>query len=168
MNDIVLQFVTEDALTSALIRWFSAGDFSHVDAVLPDGSLLGSRFEAMTVNGQSIPGGVQIRPPGYAKFKRVLKVSIPVESEKVDIFYNWWKSQIGKPYDMTAIIGFFIGRNWRKANSWYCSEGIARGMEIAKVFSYELYTATNKLTPAALLLAISAITNVEKDSVYKK
>jgi hypothetical protein len=62
---IALQFSTEADPVSALIRAFSHGPFSHVDAVLPDGRLLGARAD----------GGVQARATGYAPFSRVLRIT---------------------------------------------------------------------------------------------
>jgi hypothetical protein len=51
---IRLQFVLGTGLSSQAIAWFSAGHFSHVDAVLPDNRLLGARSDVV--------GG---KPPGY-------------------------------------------------------------------------------------------------------
>lgn len=35
------------------------------------------------------------------------------------------RSQIGKPYDYTAIIGLWLHRVWKDADSWFCSELVA-------------------------------------------
>src|SRR6266566_1874008 len=68
---IELQFVGGRGLLSRMIAWFSHGWYVHVDSILPDGRLLGARFD----------GGVLIRPEGYKKFFRILKVTLPCNDD---------------------------------------------------------------------------------------
>lgn len=35
------------------------------------------------------------------------------------------RSQLGKPYDYTAIVGLGLHRVWKEADSWFCSELVA-------------------------------------------
>lgn len=35
------------------------------------------------------------------------------------------RSQIGKPYDWTAVIGIGLHRDWQEDDSWFCSELVA-------------------------------------------
>lgn len=35
------------------------------------------------------------------------------------------RSQVGKPYDYTAVIGLWLHRVWKDADSWFCSELVA-------------------------------------------
>ncbi|MDD5150667.1 MAG: hypothetical protein PHC28_09310 [Flavobacterium sp.] len=35
------------------------------------------------------------------------------------------RTQVGKPYDILAIIGYPFNRNWEDDNKWFCSELIA-------------------------------------------
>lgn len=35
------------------------------------------------------------------------------------------RSQIGKPYDWTALVGIPFHRDWQEADSWFCSELVA-------------------------------------------
>lgn len=35
------------------------------------------------------------------------------------------RSQVGKPYDYTAIVGLWLHRVWKNADSWFCSELVA-------------------------------------------
>jgi hypothetical protein len=157
MAEIILQFSAQDDLGSKLIRAFSHGLYSHVDAVLPDGSLLGSRNDV--ING--IPSGVQIRPANYAVFSAVKVVGLPTTPECAQAFYDAWRGEIGKPYDETAILGFVADRNWREDDSWFCAEGITAKLENpSRYFSFKLAAPANKITPADLLLALSATANV--------
>ena len=146
---IVLQFVSGEGIESEAIEAYSHGVVSHVDAVMPDGKLLGARLE----------GGVQIREPDYEKFDRIVRVQVPTLPTVVDDFYDWLKTQIGKPYDIAAIAAFGFGRNWREDGTWYCAELIAAGLE-RHYFPYPLVSPTNRITPADLLLVLSALVPV--------
>jgi uncharacterized protein YycO len=41
------------------------------------------------------------------------------------------KSQIGKPYDLTALFGFLAHRDWQDTNKWFCSELVAWAFDAA-------------------------------------
>lgn len=149
---IYLQFVRQAALTSDLIAWLSQGHVSHVDCVLPNGNLLGSRSDR--VGGK--PVGVQIRPPDYEKFILKEVLTVPAKPKQERDFYTFLDAQLGKPYDHAAIWGFVTGRNWRDDDSWICSELQAAGLEAAGIVP-PLYLAANKISPGSLALAVSAI-----------
>ena len=150
---IKLQFVLGTGLSSRGIAWFSAGHFSHVDCVLPDGRLLGARSDAC--GGQ--PPGVRVRPAGYENWKERVVMTVPERglSDK-QRFYDFLAAQIGKPYDSTAIWGFAVGRDWRDPRDWFCSELAAAALEMGGYLPV-LYAPVNKITPAALALAVSAV-----------
>lgn len=149
---ITLQFVGAGGIGSALIEWFGAGEVSHVDAVLPDGRLLGARSDV--VGG--VAAGVQIRPPGYETFDKIVRAALPADAVLTAWFYHLLHGEIGKPYDSTAIAAFAAGRDWREPDSWFCSELQAAMLERCGWFPFPLATPSNKLTPAGLLLACSA------------
>lgn len=142
---ITLQFVAGDGIGAELIEWFSAGDFSHVDIVMPDGSLLGARLD----------GGVRIRSANYQTFHKRAVAVLDRGQSVSDAFIAAAVSQIGKPYDKTAIIGFAAGRDWREDDSWFCSELAAWALEQANTFPHAFYAPASKITPNGLLLAIS-------------
>jgi hypothetical protein len=56
-------------------------------------------------------GGVQIRPPNYEKFSRVERVVISVPYHKERAYWEFLKAQVGKPYDMKAIVAFAVNRD---------------------------------------------------------
>lgn len=149
---IQLQFVCEADLSSQAIAWFSQGHFSHVDAILPDGSLLGARDDS--AGGQ--PPGVRIRPPGYAKFSRRVVMTVPSSPVATAVFYNFLIGQLGKAYDTQAIWAFVLNRDWREDDSWICSELQSAAGEKAGILP-KLYLAANKITPVACALAYSAL-----------
>jgi uncharacterized protein YycO len=151
-----LQFSTKNDFGGDAIRFFDHGKYSHVDAILSDGSLLGARNDLLA----GIPPGVRIRPADYDTFTLVKRVSLACSDAQAAQFDSFLRSQIGKPYDMTAIIAFVVGRDWRSEDSWFCSELAAAAMESAGIFPYKLADTFNKITPADLLLAISVLVDV--------
>ncbi len=151
MTTIKLQFVAQRNLGSALIGYYSAGNLSHVDAVIDDeGSLLGAR--------SNYKAGVQIRPPDYALFSRRLIAELPCTPTQYDGWRSFLRGEIGKPYDRRAILAFAFNRDWRRPDSWICSELQARALEVAGIVP-PLYLACNKITPVALALVVSALSS---------
>lgn len=159
MGSINFQFSVCSDAGSWLIRQYDHGPWSHVDAVMPDGSLLGSRDDE--VGGK--PAGVQIRPPNYLPFETIKKISISCADSTTGLFYAFLASQLGKPYDQTAIAGFVFQRDWREQDSWFCSELQAAAAEKSGLFPFKLATPTNKITPSGLYLALSVLTDVSSD-----
>lgn len=45
---------------------------------------------------------------------------------------NAANSQVGKPYDFTAVIGIYFHRDWQSRDRWYCAELVAWAFEQAK------------------------------------
>lgn len=82
--------------------------YSHVDFVLPSGELLSSSFDT----------GVAISKLRL-DYKRSLLLEAPVERG-----WSYAETQIGKPYDWSAVLGLglWFPRDFRNDNAWYCSE----------------------------------------------
>jgi hypothetical protein len=110
---------------SWIIRHMSHSPFSHIDMELPDGTLLGASDspKAPVVSGN--PRGVAIRPADYedygAKYRMVIKTT------KADAIFAAAKSQLGKPFDNSALKGFLSDalpgrRDWGATDAWFCSE----------------------------------------------
>jgi len=100
------------SISSWLIRFFTFSKFSHVaikisDTVIVD-STLASGVRAITTK-EFIKH--------YPKYVE-LDVYIPNENLAKDFLL----SQIGKPYDLTAIFGMVLQRKWHEEDSWFCSE----------------------------------------------
>lgn len=153
MSAIRLQYSTESGIGSALIRWWTDSRWSHVDAVLPDGSLLGARPD-YPVGGQT---GVQIRPANYAAFTGRLVVQ--VETPRADAFYNVLRRQIGKPYDTAGVLDFVFDQdgNVLTPHGFFCDALMIAPAEWVRVFPHRLAVPFRKIAPGASLLAFSAL-----------
>ena len=120
MGSITLRFVSSNDLTSRIIRGAEMGFlYQHVEALMPDGSLLGAHID----------GGVQSRDRNYdaGQYVQDLIVAIPCSDEQQEAFEAFLKAQIGKPYDLSALMemadGFITGEapNWEHSAEWICS-----------------------------------------------
>ena len=127
MSLIRFQFVLGSGLSSRLISWYGQGygGYSHVDALLPDGTLLGARSDS--VGGK--PPGVQIRPPGYEKWKARTVLELPTTSQQAVDWETYLRSQIGKGYDQADILGFILGKPFASPGHWICSALQLSGLE---------------------------------------
>jgi uncharacterized protein YycO len=109
MPSIKLQFSAQNKIGSMLIRWRDWSDYSHVDTVLPDGSLLGARGDS-----------VKIRAPYKTSKKLILCIEVTKQQEKD--YYAALFDQLLKPYDYAGIFGFVANRDWQEDDKWFCSE----------------------------------------------
>ncbi len=121
---LISQFSTEAGVGSAVIRYFSDSSVSHVDLVIPqDMCVTGVRLKKGWLLGARLHGGVQQRPPSYAKFTRTLRVGVEVPD--VEAAYAFAVRQIGKPYNKRAILDFFLHRERTftpDQPAWFCDE----------------------------------------------
>lgn len=147
---IKLRFITQHSPISWGIRMFTWSDFSHVELVLPEG-YLGADED-----------GVKIRPFNYCKPSRCVIGTVGCSADVSQKVIEFAKSQIGKPYDYTSIIGFIMHRDWRERDSWFCSELVAASFEEG---DYPLLDTEhmNRITPQDLLL--SPLITLQEESV---
>jgi hypothetical protein len=143
-----LRFVTGHDIVSKIIHIGERDGWpTHVETVLPDGGLLGAHAD----------GGVMIRKAGYdsASLKKELIVDIPAPPKVDERFHNFCYEQLGAPYDWRAIFGLWLGHEWRDPNRWFCSELMARALEVSGYFM-PLASVVYHISPRDLLLAISS------------
>lgn len=156
MSAIVLQFVAGSGLGSGMIKWFGHGAYSHVDAMLPDGTLLGARNDDI----DGVPAGVQIRPESYVAHETVKRVTLPATADQEALFYAFMRSQIGKPYNKIGIYAFAVNASWSSVDAWFCSQVVTAALQYSK-WLRELSEPPNKVDPDDLLLIISALVSIQ-------
>jgi hypothetical protein len=167
---IVLQFSTSAHVpffwtgwknrASYFIRCLCHSNFSHVEFMLDDGNLLGASDQgplSPCLSGSS--RGVAIRPPNYQLFG--LRRQMIIATDKADAVIAFVETQLGKPFDNTALHNFLSSappgdRNWRDPTSWFCSELVLAAMEEAGYFvpvlgKSQLPVPKNRVSPNDLL-----------------
>lgn len=148
MNAAVrLQFVLGTGWSSRLIAWYGQGSngYSHVDAVLPDGTLLGARYDA--VGGK--PPGVWIRKPGYERWLRRTVVELPTTELKAITWERLLRRREGAQYDPEAILGFLLGYNAHQQGHWICSALQVEGLRQVHLL-HAGATPAHQITPNTL------------------
>jgi len=157
MGAITLQFMSDHSLGSTLIKWYDHGEFSHVDSVMPDGSLLGARDD--TVYG--IKPGVQIRPLSYSQQgQRVKRISLPCSDETERAYYKLLEIHLGRSYNRLAILAFFFGKNWSGKGTWFCSQLVVEVLFQCGFLPHKPSTPAHKIAPDDLLLICSMFVDV--------
>ena len=146
-----IRFVQGSELSSRLIvaQEKAAMPFtpSHVEAVTPDGSYLGSMLD----------GGVQRRPPGYdaGKVAHELILTLEATVDQDAKFYAFLDKHVGEPYDWRAIIGFILPEHEHLTNHAICSALITLALRACEWFKWPLAAPAHLVDPRDLLLLIS-------------
>lgn len=112
---VTLFFSKSSSFYSKLIRFLTWSNYSHVGFVLEDGFILDSDFMS---NGVKVRTFEELKITEYEIYTK----ECPTVSRTA---LDFACSQVDKPYDWTALFGFFIRRNWQENDSWFCSELVA-------------------------------------------
>ncbi|UCV02308.1 YiiX/YebB-like N1pC/P60 family cysteine hydrolase [Dechloromonas denitrificans] len=65
------------------------------------------------------------------------------------------RSQVGKPYDLTALFGLVLHRDWQESDSWFCSELVAWAFSQGKSPLFRA-DAMHRITPQHLWMLPAA------------
>lgn len=157
-----IQFSTSTAFTSGIIRRLTHSPFSHVDFIVPEG-LLGVSGVDPSINDV---GGVLVRPFNCWPYLTKPKVARLGCSDEIAVkVIAVAMTQLGKPFDNTAMWGMLEDqateklRNWRDPTQWFCSEFVAWAMETGGLFPYSLAVMKNRVSPADVLLLANPFMN---------
>lgn len=168
---ITLQFVEDDHFYDPIVEYVSHGWPTHVDALLPAEVInrsfvqeagdvpAGSEYGLL---GARPRGVVMIRKPGYSDFKRIARISLPVERETQEIaFHHWLGLQLGKPYDFADVFGFVTDEFPKPHGTEFCSMLILSALNVAKIFPQRPHCAAYAIDPWDLFLICSAFAPVQ-------
>lgn len=144
MPTITLLFSTTANPFSALIRAATWSRWSHVALVDEDTVIEAAALQG--VRRVSVISAVD-------RAKDIARVDLPCRDPEAVI--QAARSQIGKPYDYTAIVGLSLRRNWQEPDAWFCSELIAWAFDAAgqPLFRPE---AIRRITPEHLWMLAPA------------
>ena len=134
---ITVEFNHSTGALGALVRAATWSFWDHVSLVTRDGLL------------SALPqGGVALRDFDTTNSSIAARFKVDAPHGVID----WAMTQIGRPYDMRAVIGIGVHRDWRDPGQWFCSELVARAFEVARV---PLLRAgiLDRITPANLALS---------------
>lgn len=135
---VKLVFSRSPSIYSRIVRVATWSDYSHVDVAMPDGTFIGAEIgRGVTRFGQDalLRNCTHLN---YVEAKGVNEAAV----------YEFLLQQIGKPYDITAIFGMVMRRDWQEDDSWFCSE-LASAALLAGGLSV-MRKRANRITPQNL------------------
>jgi len=153
---IQLHFSLGADVSSRLIAWwgYGYGGYSHVDAILSDGSLCGARSDH--AGGQA--PGVRVRKPFYEAWKKSAVLTIPATVHEHDVWETWQRDQCGDRYDSADILGLIIGKPLNEgAGHWICSADQITGLQVVQKIPALLPFAAQQTTPNTLFMLGAAL-----------
>jgi hypothetical protein len=144
---IRLRFSTTNSLIpSAVIRWRTDSDQSHVEFINEAGCTLGSRWSL-----RKSDNGVRVRPPSSTTHqKRVLEATfVGIENA-----YTKGINLVGTPYNLKGIFGIAVSKDWTDQGELDCSNFVFVAAQRAGVqLLNPKDIAPWKITPRDLLLS---------------
>lgn len=114
-------------IISALIRWQTRSDYSHAGILMPDGRII----EAWQGKG--------VRVKWLSDWCDVDLFGVHgMTPEQWQAAIGYCKAQIGKKYDYRGVFRFLSRRKVPADDRWFCSELVAKALEVAgvKLFNY--------------------------------
>jgi hypothetical protein len=149
---IRLRFVYSDDPIGRGIILDTGGNYSHVEAVTPDGQYLGAHSD----------GGVQARPADYDKgqFTRELFVDLPADEITTVKFHHYLNACVGEPYDFKAIAGFVLHWDEHDKHKVICSALQTLALRGCGWFASPLAQPAHEISPRDLLLMLSGRVNI--------
>ena len=74
-----------------------------------------------------LPGAVLIRAVTWSQWSHVALAHVIVDlpCDFREFVIEAARSQVGKPYDPTALFGLLMHRDWQEEDRWFCSELVA-------------------------------------------
>jgi hypothetical protein len=132
--------------------------FSHCDIVLPDGSMLGASDSPGVPVIRGNPRGVAIRPNKYEDYG--LRRRMIIETEKADDIIAFAMSQLGKPFDNSALYSFWSdavpgARDWHNPDMWFCAELIVCSLESGGFWSAApAQWPKNRISPSDIFMLL--------------
>lgn len=109
---IRIRLIRDPGIISAAICWWTWGRWSHVEIDNGTGWL-----------GARINGGVQVRSYNYCTPVAEEIRTLSVTADQNQMFFQFARGEIGKPYDWLAIVGIILRLPLaRSPYRWFCSE----------------------------------------------
>lgn len=122
MPNIKLKFSASDGVVSRVVRWFTWSKWSHVEAIISDGTIISAdSTKNSVVNIENKP----------VKYSRVVYIS--VTKDQRNKFEAFLRQQLGYKYDFYGIISFIIRRDIEARKRWFCSELIVAALAAAGI-----------------------------------
>lgn len=133
---VSLLFSKRAIIGSWLIRVFTWSQFSHVEIVTDDATLIGA----------NIPEGVEEIDIQHRLNLCSEAWMVDIPCEQADVVVAWARAQVGKKYDYVGLMNFLIHTDVSDNDKWFCSELVSGAFEAAGTPLFRTGT-THRITP---------------------
>lgn len=117
MDTIRIVFSRSVSVFSYGVRFMTWSSFSHCGILTKENTIVESAF--------TLGGVVETSFTSFIERVKYYEI-VELDCVDADAIIAAARSQIGKPYDWTGLIGIAVRkRNWQEDDSWFCSELIA-------------------------------------------
>lgn len=145
-----IMFCTSNLPGAILIRTITWSRWSHVAVLLDDDTAIEATFPK-----------VKLTPVSDLKDKYrkwcIVDVDVPNEQNAIDFA----KKQLGKSYDVSAVIGLMFHRDWAQDSEWFCSELATAIIEAGGRHLFR-HNVVNRIVPEYLWILCNPIIEERK------
>jgi hypothetical protein len=151
---IILRFVRHDDPASSAIIWKTGGNFSHVEAVTPDGKYLGAFGEKY----KYFAPGTTARPMDYdsGKFAAQRFLALQADDDMRAKWIHYLRACIGEPYDWGGLSATIIAHiDFHDGHHVFCSALQTLALRGCSYLKTALPVLAHDISPRDLELGLS-------------
>jgi hypothetical protein len=146
VDDITVAFYKGEGLRrDRIVRWWTGSPYSHVELIMPNGTMTGITPPDYPVVRTKSLAGIQKTDWDF--------VDISVTENQLNSLRRFIESTRGQGYDwLGMIVSHLTPLKVRLPNRWYCSEWVAYALSVSKILTWrqlKLYD-TSKMPPGKL------------------
>ncbi len=113
-----------EGIYSRLVRWLDDGMYSHCELVFSDGVSASSSY---------IDKGVRFKIIDYRpEHWDFIEIAPSLE----DAARDWFRSHVGKPYDLWGNVRFALGFARESKGKWFCSEAVMAALGFKEAYRF--------------------------------
>jgi hypothetical protein len=129
VSDITIAFYKGEGFRrDRIIRWWTGSPYSHVELIMPNGTMAGITPSNPFVRTKSLVG---IKKTDWDF------VEIKVTEKQLNLLRRFIDSTRGQGYDWLGMIASHLTPlKVRLPNKWYCSEWVAYALSVSKVLTW--------------------------------
>jgi hypothetical protein len=131
VNDITVAFYKGEGLRrDRIVRWWTGSPYSHVELIMPNGTMTGITPPDYPVIRTKSITGIQKTDWDF--------IDISVTEQQLISLRRFIDSTKGQGYDWVGmIVSHLTPFKVRIPNKWYCSEWVAYALSVSKVLTWK-------------------------------
>ena len=131
MDDITVAFYKGEGLRrDRIVRWWTGSPYSHVELIMPNGTMTGITPPDYPVIRTKSISGIQKTDWDF--------IDISVTEKQLNLLRRFIDSTRGQGYDWFGmIVSHLTPLKVRIPNKWYCSEWVAYALSVSKILTWK-------------------------------